>query len=526
MSPHIRIATALATGLVTGLLVSLPIAALASETAPAATRKDTRQDTGHYAATLRPVTNGGPHVTAIDVTLEITAPIAHRDDPLQLVAPIIYPGVPGAADRLIDLKIEDQSGPLPVAVKDDPAVPGGFPYFRHWQAERAAQYPVIVRYRALVQPNHTPNGPPFGMRPVGGGVAGAGVSMLIQPSRQTGIPATLTWDLSDLPASSIAVTSHGEGTVTTTSPGELAQGWYLAGPAGRFPEQGGSHGFSAAWLGTPTFDAPAEMTWAAGVYRWLSGYFPHLKPGPDYRVFMRFHEHPPYGGATALPRSFMLSRGPLAPGEAATAPRTTLIHEMLHQWVGGIEAPHGISSWFSEGLTTYYQTILPVRGNFHTLAEYEAAINDLASDYYSNPALHMSAAEIVKVGFGNDIIRHMPYQRGALYFADLDARIRAKSGGKRTLEHLLFQIFRERESGVRFDHDRWLNLITQELGEGERARFERVILKGNEVLQPASNAFGPCFARLATRYMIGDQTSEGFRWVRVPTVPDSRCRVW
>ncbi|HEY4546975.1 MAG TPA: hypothetical protein VIG90_11210 [Pedomonas sp.] len=522
MSPHFLLATALATALSGGLLLALP----GHAAAPASPPSQALESKGWYVATLRPVREGGAHVSAIDVTLEISAPASQRGEPLRLVAPIVYPGVPGAAERMIDLVIEDQSGPLPMSVKDDPAVPGGFPYFRHWTAERTAHYPVTVRYRAQVLPDGAPNGPPFAMRPVGGGVSGAGVSILIQPADQTDMPATLHWDLGDLPAGSIAVTSHGEGTATAASPSDLAQGWYLAGPAGRHPRENGSHGFSAAWLGTPTFDAPMEMAWAAEVYRWLAGYFPHLKPMPDYRVFMRFHEQPPYGGATALPKSFMLSRGPLEPGEAAVAPRTTLIHEMLHQWTGGIDAPHGISSWFSEGLTTYYQTILPARGNFETLDEYEAAINDLASDYYSNPALRMSAAEITKVGFSDAVIRHMPYQRGALYFADLDARIRAKSGGARTLETLLFQIFRERESGHRFDHARWLELITQELDEGERERFERVILEGAEVLQPASNAFGPCFARLAARYSVAGETREGFRWVRVPTVPEDQCRVW
>lgn len=515
MKPGLLAATALA--------ASLLLAQHGHTTQPG---HSAQADAGQYAVTLRPITGGGADVSAIDVTLEITAPASRQGEPLQLVAPIVYPGVPGAADRLTDLVIEDQAGPLAMTVTDDPAVPGGFPYFRHWKAERPAHYPVTVRYRALVQPDHTPGGPPFGMRPVGGGVSGAGVSMLIQPASQANMPATLAWDLSDLPAGSIAVTSHGENTVTASSPNDLAQAWYLAGPAGQYPQQSGSHGYSAAWLGTPTFDAPVEMAWAAKVYAWLGSYFPHLKPLPDYRVFLRFHAQPPFGGATALPKSFMFSRGPLKPGDPPVAPRTTLIHEMLHQWTGGIEAPHGISSWFSEGLTTYYQTILPARGNFETVAEFEAAINELASNYYSNPALRLSAAEITKVGFSNDVIRHMPYQRGALYFADLDARIRAKSGGKRTLETLLFQIFREREAGIGFDHARWLDLVTQELGEGERARFERVILEGSEVLQPASNAFGPCFARLSARYTVEGETRSGFRWVRVPTVPESQCRVW
>ena len=78
------------------------------------------------------------------------------------------------ADRVQDLTVTDAKGAVPLASVDDPAAPGGFPYFRHWTAQRPVSYPVTISYRSAVQPAGAPQGPPFGIRPSGGGVSGAG----------------------------------------------------------------------------------------------------------------------------------------------------------------------------------------------------------------------------------------------------------------------------------------------------------------------------------------------------------------
>ena len=238
---------------------------------------------------------------------------------------------------------------------------------------------------------------------------------------------------------------------------------------------------------------------------------------------MQFRDAPPFGGGTALTHSFMLSRGPSAPGDPDRNPQSTLFHEMIHQWVGGIDAPAGESSWFSEGLTNYYQDVLQLRSGFIDVAEYGDAINDLSEDYFTSKARNWSAEAITKVGFGDEEIRHTPYRRGAMYFHDLDARIRAKSGGKRTLDDLMFPMFLAREKGMRFDTAKWTEMVTAELGPEEQGRFERLILTGTDTLEPRADAFGPCFAREATQFDKDGKRIAGYRWVRVARVPDRRC---
>ncbi|MGZ6015856.1 MAG: M61 family metallopeptidase [Phenylobacterium sp.] len=480
------------------------------------------QEAPAFDAVFKPVREGGPEVTAIAVTETIHGLLPGK--PLTLSAPVIYAGVPGIADRVKDLGVRDDKGAVPLTLSEDAKVPGGFPYYRHWTAGRPTVGPVSVTFRSLVQSPETARGPPFGIRAVAGGVSGAGSGFLVFPEMGTA-DLRVRWDVSDLAAGSTGIGSWGEGeTRWRDTPRSLTQAWIIAGPVSRFPASGSKNGFSAAWLGQAPFDAPAEMDWAARLYAYFGKSYRYLDPPPPYRVFMRFLPSGT-GGGTALPRSFMLSAlaGPPKPG--ATAPHGTLAHEMTHQWVGGIAEPDGINSWFSEGLTTYFSALIPKRGGFATLDDWSHEVARIAQSYYAYPARNWSAAKIAEAGFGDENIRHIPYSRSALYFADIDAGIRARSGGKRRLEDALQPIFRSREKGVRFDHTAWQAFLTRELGPDEAARWRRVILDG-ELLTPGDHAFGPCFERKPATYRFEDQTLQGFTFERVAGVPDAQCLAW
>jgi len=193
-------------------------------------------------------------------------------------------------------------------------------------------------------------------------------------------------------------------------------------------------------------------------------------------------------------------------------------------WVGQVEGPQGVSSWFSEGLTSYYTLVLPLRGGFETVEEYADGINRLAERYYTSPAIRMSAEAIAEVGFGDEAIRSTPYSRGAVYFADLDARIRARSEGSRSLDDLMRKIFHRRQDDpdYNFDHDAWIEAITAELGPEAAAEFNARIIEG-ELIIPVSDAFGPCFERRPETYKTGEKQMEGYLWVRKSGVPEEHC---
>lgn len=476
-----------------------------------------------FDVTLKPVLDEARAVSAVEVrsTIDRAPP---DSPPLTLTAPIVYAALRGVADRVTKLELRDAQGIVALDATDDPPVPGGFPYFRHWTPTRAVTYPVSITYTSLVQPPGSPNGPPFGIRPSGGGVSGAGSGFLVIPGNFEEITSTVRWDLSAFARGAAGVASRGEGEFSVHgSPALLYDSWYMAGPVERYPAEGEAGGFSASWLGQAPFDVAREMAWAAQLYRYLGEAFGYLDPAPEYRVFMRFLDTPPVGGGTALSRSFMYSRASAPFDPQAAGPREVLAHEMIHQWTGGIDAPDGVSSWFSEGLTTYYTALLPMRGGYMSVDDTAQAIDAMARGYWGSVARDWSAEKIAHAGFGDESIRHVPYNRSGLWFASLDARIRAKSAGRRTIDDFLRPIFESREHGVVFDHAAWKQALTAELGAGVAAEWERVILGGG-MFVPEPNAFGPCFERVPKRYTVDGHDVEGYAWVRAAAVPDETCR--
>lgn len=480
-----------------------------------------------FEAVLKPLLGKTGEVSVVQVDSVVYGALGDDANALSLMAPVVYAGAYGIADRVQGLAVTDRRGRVPLAQQDDPVNPGGFPYFRHWTAQRDVTFPLRVSYRVEVEPPTGRRGPPFNIKPSRGGVSGAGSGFLVIPENTTAELSRLRWDLSEFDPTAAGVSSFGEGEFALAGPpSELWQGWYMAGPVGRYPAMGDAAGFSAAWLGEFPFDPLAEMEFVATGYAWLADFFGYLSPPPRYRVFMRVIDTPQtrFSG-TALGGSFMLSGGPNSGAETNGAPpRGTFFHEMIHLWVGGIEGPQGVTSWFSEGLTSYYSLVLPLLGGFETVEEYAEGIKQLAENYYTSPALAMSAEAIAAVGFGDEDIRRTPYSRGAIYFADLDARIRATSRGARNLDDVFHEIFERRHSDedYTFDHAAWTAAVTAELGSEAAAEFQARILDG-EPIAPVPDAFGPCFERRLTRYPVADKHVPGYEWVRKPGIPDEQC---
>ncbi|MFN8581999.1 MAG: hypothetical protein U0163_13635 [Gemmatimonadaceae bacterium] len=465
--------------------------AAVAQTAPAS---DTPPQ-GTVSHAWKPVRRGGTDVVAVEVRTEIADLPDSARHGFSLSVPITYAGVPGIAERTQKLTVRDAEGDVPLRIEDDAADPGGFPYFRHWRAQRLVHFPVSVSYDA-VTPTTVLRGPPFGLYSASGGVSGAGAGFLVLPEWPRPVTTRVHWDLSDL-GDATASSTFGDGDFALTGPADtVRQGWIMAGPLGRYPAVP-SAGFNAVWLGTPTFDPAAEMAWAARMYAWLGASYGYLRPLPSYRVFLRVG----WRGGTALDNSFMAgaaarSSGATAQGEAA---RETFTHEMGHLFVGGIDAPQGVQSWFSEGLNTYYTRLLPMRGGFTSVDEYGHAINADFRQYWHGVARNYSADSIARIGFNDEAVRHMPYVRSSIYFADLDARIRAHSRGRRTLDEVIRERFEARARGEPFNQDVWKSTVEKEAGPGAADLFEQVILKGTATVLPPSTAFGPASQEEARR---------------------------
>ncbi|NQE61854.1 peptidase M61 [Caulobacter sp. RHG1] len=421
---------------------------------------------------------------ALAVELRFSELPASAGAPL-LTLPMVIANTATVASTLTDLTATDDAGPIPLTVKDDPAT--GLVWSRHWLAGRATQGPVVVRYLAPV--DNTPptrgSGPPYALRTEGGGVSGVGNTFVLQPVETTARKITLRWDLRDLPKGSTATSSFGEGDVALPDgpASQLASTVFMAGPMKREPALVSETGFSSAWMGTPPFDPAPLMAWTNRLHGWMSGFFQD-KTVPPYRVFLRYNPINA-GGGTALTRSFLTTYGADTKGESL---KGTLAHEMIHTWTDS-----DAGQWYGEGVAVHYQGLLPFRAGLLSPQEFLDDLNETARRYYANPLNDTPDAEIAPRFWEDTRIRVLPYDRGGLYFAVLDGRIRKATGGKRSVDDLVLEMNQRFAAGQKADDAAWIALVVRELGEDGR-KLHAGMMAGALML-PESDDFGPCFTR-------------------------------
>jgi predicted metalloprotease with PDZ domain len=426
----------------------------------------------------------------VDVTLTIPQADAAAGAPL-LILPVVIANTDTIANTLTGLKATDASGEVPLTVKDDPVA---IQYARHWLAGRAVKGDLTVTYRAPVDNTPPPrgSGPPYSLRTEGGGVSGVGNTFILLPEGRKPYRVALRWDLKALGAGASAMSSLGEGDVRLEAgPVErLHRTLFMAGDMRRVPEQVKATGFSAAWLGDPPFDPRPLMGWADKLHGWMSGFFQDPSE-PPYRVILRFNPINAGGGA-ALNNSFLLTWGETAKNPEGL--KGTLAHEMIHTWTAS-----GLGGqWYGEGIAVHYQALLPLRAGMLTPADYLEDINDTARRYYTNALNDTPDGEIAARFWEDTRIRTLPYDRGALYFAVLDGKIRKASAGQRSLDDLIREMVRRRRAGENVPEAGWVDLLVKELGD-EGRRVHADMLAGRLML-PDSDAFGPCFTRTTAKF--------------------------
>ncbi|MEU6786851.1 hypothetical protein ABZ912_47310 [Nonomuraea angiospora] len=106
------------------------------------------------------------------------------------------------------------------------------------------------------------------------------------------------------------------------------------------------------------------------------------------------------------------------PEEAGTAP---------------LDGPPGSTSWYSEGLAKHYKIKIAAEAKLLDRDAHEAEVRTMTHAYYTSPQLRLPYAEVPGRYWSDSHVQGIAYNRGFMYFADLDALIRARSGGSRSL---------------------------------------------------------------------------------------------
>lgn len=483
--------------------ISLALASSRAQAAPRQTdlRTPTKPASSQIQITLQPARDAAGNVAAINVRYVITdTGTAIRE----FRAAVVLNNLPGIADRMEQFRVTDRAGNVPLTVVDDTPDSTATGFMRHWRVGRALALPVEVRYRAVVAPRRFRAGPPMDLRTYAGGVSGRGPGFLALPDDNRLYHILLHWDLTLLGKGAIGASSLADGDADTEGPLSLLNAtFFMAGQLGRYPVGGNTGAFSAYWAGeSPSLQMQDDMQWSSHAYDALSRFFGDTAVRP-YRLFLRVLPETTTSGGNAGYRSFMIQvplHPPVRPTGAAPSLRGVLAHEMIHGWAGG---PGG-GQWSTEGLTTFYTAYVQLRTGLQPVEEFVRDVNRISRDYYANPYRNASGEAAAAAFWADKNGEVLPYNRGALYFFDVDDKLRKATGGRRTLAQEMFDLNRRRSGGENVTVQSWIETLRGALGAAAVADFDSIIVRGTKTVVLAPDAFGPCFERRIEKHVRPD----------------------
>jgi predicted metalloprotease with PDZ domain len=460
----------------TGAILALALPLLTAAAAPGAPLMTLR---------IKP----GPMSEAVgkgDVDIVMTIPEVEAPAGQVLLSKGLYtPGL-ARAHTMSGLTVTDDAGPVPMVQGKGEAEGEARDGPLEWSPSRPVKGRLTVRYRVVAE--NIPalvGGPPTSLRIDGDGVSGVGDTLFMRTSVKGPRRITFNWDLSAMAPGAQGVSSYGDGDLSLPAGpiDRIYSAVYMAGTIHRVDVGA----FSAVWTGDPPFDPRPAMLWTAQLHKWMSRFF-RDSAEPPYRVFARYNPMNAGGGA-ALTNSFIITYGKGVTGENF---KGILGHEMTHTWTA-----NDIAKWYDEGDAVFYQAQLPWRAGLFTTQQYLDDLNETASRYYTNMMRSTPESEVLSHFWEDTRIRVLPYDRGAMYFAVLNGKVRKASGGKRSMDDLILEMAERARKGEPMTEQVWLDLLRKEIGE-DGPRIHAAMLAGGLML-PQSEDFGPCFRRVTKK---------------------------
>jgi predicted metalloprotease with PDZ domain len=384
-----------------------------------------------------------------------------------------------------DLTITDAQGAVPLHTTPDGEI--------DWTSTRGVDGDVQASYRVSLDNRYEAMIPVTAPRLDGDGFLATGGVLVALPNLSGPCRVAIRWDLAAMGPGATAVSSFGDGDVDLPAGplSRLQQNMFMAGHLKRQVEPGG---FTTLWLGDLPGDLQSAMNWASKLYRWMPPFFIPDGGESPYRVFLRYGGDNP-GGGMAMTQSFVVGYGKGVDGSEI---QSLLSHEMVHTFTA-----NPMAKWYVEGDAVYYQMQIPWRAGMRTTDEYLKDINMTAASYYTSPLLAMPDEQIMHNYWGDPMKIMLPYDRGAIYFAALNGRIRKASGGKKSVDDLVRTMVSRDRAGQPVDEEAWKGLLREALGE-EGLALHQDMMSGTTIV-PDSDAYGPCFRRVSAKIRRFDQ---------------------
>ncbi|MDB5365055.1 MAG: putative metalloprotease, contains C-terminal domain [Rhodospirillales bacterium] len=405
--------------------------------------------------------------------------------PAAITIPVSIGPLLRIADRVTGLTVKDAQGAIGLTPSDEPVGVGPMSGMRRvWKLVRAPSGDITITYRVVVS-KETASGPSYELRSEAKGISGSGQAFLVLPDDKQAYKIGIAWD--GLPAGGQGLTSFPAGDQALPLD-RLRNTYFMAGKIDTTPKDPSKAGAFRAASTVDIDDPDALLDWTSHAYTRMYPFFGHPTE-PPFTVMFRTN---PFGSTsgTAGPTALLAVMSKNNPVQQV---HDLVTHEMVHVFITGLDGQtHG--GWFTEGTAVHYERRFQLVAGLATPKDFLNDLNSTMRRYYSNVRNDIPMKDAIDAFWSDARGRVLPYDRGSIYFGDMDAKIRAASKGKRSLDNLIREFYAARREGKPGTLEAWLDLVSRDLPNA-RADFQAMM--DGKVIVPPSNAFGPCFKRVA-----------------------------
>lgn len=407
--------------------------------------------------------------------------------PLTLQLDTLEPGLERSTDVVSDLVVSDERGALALGAPVRRDTDAGS--YETWTTTRPASGTVQVSYRMHVARNLvTKRGPQFDLQAAGGGVSGGYVGFLVLPDISGGSFDThVTWKLL---RGETAVSSYGEGDYKGTFTAEKLTGTlFLAGPVLSYlsPGQAKDAGLGVYALGVPLEQLKSAGDWTARAYAAEVRAF-NLTGDRPYRFMIRSFDGGENASGRAAEQSFLLYVPPGSDPGTNTL-HYIVAHEMVHSLARYLEKENVDGDWYTEGTANYLAMTIPNAAGLYAPFQYLELVKSESAGYYTNRLRSVPNSKLAATVWSGRNAWMLPYSRGTMYFADLDAKLMTH-GAKVTVLALVNEMSKRINVGEPSDRHTWLDVLSKRVGQWAVNDWNDMM--AGKVIYPAKGAFGGC----------------------------------
>lgn len=425
---------------------------------------------------------------------QLTTDISFKANETVVALPFTIAGQPSAQYDSGSLTVTDGAGTLPLIITEGTGSSGLTSRFLN--ATRDAVPLVAISFTAHVREVNetTKMGPLFDIRENAGDILGSIWALVPVPhDTSTEFQITLSWDLSNSPSGTRGVWTLGEGPQPVTINGttdDLLSTFFAVGPILSSSPAPEDSQFNMYWLEQPPFNVTYLASFIKDFYDYSAKFRQDdgIKP---YKVFIQYNENVGTGG-TALYNSFTFG---WHDRNKTTTNDTELLlaHEITHNWLYIYNGNLSDQTRYWEGTAEFYSLRNLWRAGLLSTLEYVTAMNTKAIAYYQNPSINLTDQEAVDDSWTVSTAQTVPYGRGLIYLANVDAEVRARWNNTRSLDDVvveLMNLYRSDDSSC--TTDAYFDLLTKYAGSSAVDEY-KIVASGDPVICPTEGSLGPCF---------------------------------